>query len=105
MKPIKFKEQNCTYGENQPKYLPLPAFRDENGIVVSCWQLSFKERIKALFGGKIWLSLWSFNKPLTPSLITIDKSDLFLPNEKQDRRTIKRGMKLFKKLLNQNKEI
>ena len=29
MKPIKFKEQNTVYAENQPEYLPLPVLRDK----------------------------------------------------------------------------
>jgi len=56
MKPIKFTEQNCTYAENQPEYLPLPAFKDEQpaGQVVSCWKLSFRERIRIY---EYWLDL------------------------------------------------
>ena len=99
MKPIKFKEQNCTFAENQPEYLPLPAFKDENGVVICCWKLSFRERIKILFTGNMWLSLLSFNKPLTPHRIAVDKSDMFLPDEKQDKRIVKRNLKLFHKLL------
>ena len=102
MKPTKFKEQNCTYAENQPEYLPLPAFKDEQGVIISCWKLSFKERLIILFKGELWLSLMSFNKPLTPSFMSVKKSDMFLPDPKQDKRTVKRGMKLFKKLLKDN---
>jgi len=98
MKPIKFPEQNCTYAENQPEYLPLPAFKDENGVVISCWRLSFRERLRILFKGNIWLSLLTFNKPLTPSIITTDKSDLFLPDEKQDKMILARALKLFNEL-------
>lgn len=80
MKPIKFKEQNCTYAEDQPEYQPLPALKmdNETGDVISCWNLSIKERIKVLFSGKIWLSLMTFNKPLTPSYLTTNKDDLFI---------------------------
>ena len=78
MKPIKFKEQNCIYAENQPEYLPLPAHKDEKGIVISCWKMTFLERLIALFTGKIWLSLMSFNKPLTPSKMSVKKSDIFI---------------------------
>jgi len=79
MKPIKFKEQNCTYAENQPEYIPLPAFRvdEPEGRIISCWRLSFIERIRLLITGKLWVSLMSFNKPLTPSYFTTKKSDLF----------------------------
>ena len=78
MKPIKFKEQNCTYAENQPEYLPLPAFKSDkpDGQVISCWSLSFSERIRILFTGKLWVSLMMFHKPLTPSFFTTKKSDL-----------------------------
>ena len=80
MKPIKFKEQNCTYAETQPEYLPLPAYRqiDTDGIerVTACWKLSFGERIRILFTGKMWSSLYTFGKPLTPSFFTTKKSDL-----------------------------
>jgi len=72
MEPIKFKEQTLTYAENQPEYNPLPAHKDMFGRVTSCWKLTFRERIKILFTGKIWLILLSFNKPLTPSLLKVD---------------------------------
>ena len=79
MKPVKFKEQNVTFAENQPEYIPLPAHKvdEPEGRVISCWQLSFKERIKMLFSGKLWVTLSSFNKPLTPSNFTVYKTDLW----------------------------
>jgi len=86
MKPVKFKAQNCTYAENQKEYLPLPAYKDPSpeGYVISCWQLSFKEKVKLLFGGKIWLSLMSFHKPLTPSFLTVNKKDVLLNESKNE---------------------
>ena len=80
MKPIKFKEQNCTYAENQPQYLPLPAFKSDepSGQVTSCWSLSFSERVRVLFTGKIWVSLMMFHKPLTPTFFTTKKSDVLI---------------------------
>lgn len=78
MKAIKFPEQNVTFAENQPEYLPLPAFKNDSpqGEVVFCMGLSFKERMKILFTGKLWCSLLTFNKPLTPSYFTVNKSDV-----------------------------
>jgi len=78
MKPIKFKEQNIIYAENQPEYLPLPAFKNKSdkGEVITCWRLSLSERIRLLFTGRIWLELLSFNKPLTPSLPSTKKSEV-----------------------------
>ncbi len=78
MEPIKFKEQNCTYAENQPEYLTLPAFKADGpeGLVISCWKLSLIERLRILFKGKLWVMLMTFKKPLTPSYFTTKKSDV-----------------------------
>lgn len=78
MKPVTFKEQNCTFAENQPEYLSLPAlkFDTKEGEVVSCWKLSFIERMRILFTGKLWVGLCTFGKPLTPSYFTTKKSEL-----------------------------
>ena len=40
MKPKQFPESNVVYGENQDEYLPLPAHKTEEGIVITCWELS-----------------------------------------------------------------
>jgi len=78
MKPIEFKEQNVVFAKDQPEYMPLPAFKNNSpqGEVVSCWKLSFKERLKLLFTGKLWVCLLSFNKPLTPSYFTTNKEEV-----------------------------
>lgn len=80
MTPIEFKEQNIIIAKDQKEYLPLPAFIDSGpeGAVVSCWKLNFKERLKILFTGKIWLSLWCFHKPVTPSKIAAFKSEVLV---------------------------
>jgi hypothetical protein len=74
MKPIKFKEQNCVYAENQEPYLPLPAHKhdDEWQCVSSCWGLSLVERIKVLITGRIYTTLPTFGKPLTPQRVEVD---------------------------------
>jgi len=80
MKPIKFKGQNCTFAENQPEYLPLPAHRVDNserGEVIFCESLSLKERLIVLFTGKLWCALLMFGKPLTPSFFTVEKWKMF----------------------------
>lgn len=80
MKPIEFKEQNVDYGKDQKEYLPLPALKLEDGTVVSCWKLSWKEVIKLLFTRKVWLAMLTFNEPLQPTFLTINKKDLFTTN-------------------------
>lgn len=79
MKPVKFKGQNTVFAENQPEYTPLPALRldTDDGQVVTCWEMSFSERIRVLFTGRVWVSLLSFNKPLTPSFLSTKKTDHF----------------------------
>jgi len=72
MNVIKFKECNVTFAKNQPPYLPLPAYRDANGMVTSCWGLGLKERIKVLFTGKMYLNILTFNQPLQPVRLMVD---------------------------------
>ena len=87
MKPIKFTEQNCTYAEYQEEYLPLPAYRnpEPEGHVVSCWKLSLKEKIKVLIHGRVYLSLMTFHKPLQPIIITVEKHDIFIKPEEEEK--------------------
>ena len=66
MTPIKFVGFNCIYAEDQPEYIPLPVFRENDGCVTSCWKLTFKERVRVLFGGCVFLSQLTFNEPLQP---------------------------------------
>lgn len=79
MEVKEFKEQNVVFAKDQAEYKRLPALllEGEAGQVVSCWGLSFTERLRVLFTGRIWVSLLSFNKPLTPQLISTKKSDHF----------------------------
>jgi hypothetical protein len=80
MKPTYFPEHNKVYARNQPPYKPLPVFENKSdlGECISCWKLSFRERLRILFTGMIWQSLLSFNKPLTPSFLTTKKSDVLV---------------------------
>jgi len=80
MNPIKFGEVNVEFAKDQPEYNTLPAFRSDDGIVVTCWRLSFKERIYVLLKGNIWLSMMTFNKPLTPSYMSTKKEDVIVNN-------------------------
>ena len=77
MKPVEFKEQNRTFAKDQEPYLPLPAYQhlDDWKCVSSCWGMNFIQRIKVLFTGKVWVSIPTFGKPLTPVKLSIDKPD------------------------------
>lgn len=74
MKPIKFEGFDCTYAKDQDEYLDLPAYKhnDDVGTVTSCWRMSVRERLKALFTGRIYLSLLTFGKPLNPQILEVD---------------------------------
>jgi hypothetical protein len=74
MNPIKFKEHNKVYAENQEEYLPLPVYEDgeQGGRVFHCWELTFRERIKMLFTGKLWISVLNFGRPLQPIMPMVD---------------------------------
>jgi hypothetical protein len=72
MKPIDFPESNATLAKEQPEYIPLPVHRSADGIVTSCWQFTWLERIKILFGGRIWLSQMTFGKLLQPQKPQVD---------------------------------
>jgi len=70
MIPIRFKEVNVVFAENQKEYLPLPAYRSPEGEVISCWKISTWERLLLLLTGKLWLRQLTFNAPLQPQLPT-----------------------------------
>jgi hypothetical protein len=72
---IEFQGCNVTYAKNQPEYRPLPALVMDDGEIITCWGLSFKDRLKILFTGKIWLNVLTFNKPLQPLLMSVDKPE------------------------------
>lgn len=73
---IEFPEQTTTIAKSQPGYLPMPAhmfFNDSQGRIACCWQLTWRDRIKLLITGKIWHQILTFDKPLQPQLLTVDK--------------------------------
>jgi len=60
-KPINFQESNITLKPARPQDGELPIYLD-NGNSLSCWKLSFNERIKALLFGRIWVCLMTHGK-------------------------------------------
>ena len=68
-----------TYAKDQPEYIPLPVRRDSNGTVVTCWKLSLKERVQMALRGRFYLTLLTFNKPLQPIRLEMDKPAIEKP--------------------------
>lgn len=84
MEAIKFKGANVVFAENQEDYKSLPAMYDKTrheGVVVTCYRLSFIERVRVLFRGRIWLGIMTFNNPLQPQFPTTKKSEVLKPFE------------------------
>lgn len=77
MKPVTFPQALSIFGADQKEYLPLPAYRhkDDWHCVSSCWGMTFKERIKVLFTGKVWVTMPTFGKPLSPVKVSADEPD------------------------------
>lgn len=80
MEPIKFDGVNVVFGANQPEYIPLPAqvnAKVDTGIVLTCWKLSPEELKKVQETGVIWLEMLTFNQPLQPVRLDVDKPDIY----------------------------
>lgn len=69
MKPVDFPGSNRVFAKDQPEYMPLPAFVDENGVAVTCWRPTWRERLRILFTGQIWVGQLTFNNPLQPQFV------------------------------------
>ena len=76
MKAIKFEECNVVYAQNQDEYLPLPAHRTENGDITVCFKFSFDEIIKFIKTEKLYLQILTFNNPLQPIKMSVEKPEL-----------------------------
>lgn len=75
MKPVAFPEQTVVLAPDQKGYDPLPvhATPAPELIMVSCWRLGWRERLKLLLTGRLWLMQRTLGHPLQPSLITADR--------------------------------
>lgn len=75
---IEFPEQTVVIAKDQPEYLPLPAHRfanDPQGRIACCWRLSWRERVSVLLRGIVWHQVLTFDRPLQPQLLTVEKPD------------------------------
>lgn len=76
MKPVKFPEANKTLTKPQSmtdeECGPLPVFNDGE-MSVSCWQMNWRERLAALFFGRVWLFV-CFGRTQPPVGLEIKKT-------------------------------
>lgn len=54
------------YAKDQSEYQPLPVWRDEDGAVLSRWHCTWRERLRILVTGDVYLWQLTFNRPLQP---------------------------------------
>ncbi len=75
MRLVEFPQQTIVIAKDQPEYMPLPAhcFGDAQGRIAFCWSVPWKERVRLLFTGRIWHQVLTFNMPLQPQLLTLEK--------------------------------
>jgi hypothetical protein len=61
----------AVYGAQQPEYLPLPALRmgDAFGTVRSCWSFGWRDRLRVLVSGRVYLDLMTFGDDIQPQLM------------------------------------
>lgn len=74
MSPSDFPQRNAVFGEGQAEYIPLPGYREPGlrGRVTTLWRATWRERVKFLFTGELWLQQLTFNLNLQPLIPAID---------------------------------
>jgi hypothetical protein len=71
MTPIEFPEQTIVWAKDQPPYLPLPAYTNEQETI-SCWRLTWRERLRVLWSGRLWLRQMNFGGALQPQCPSVE---------------------------------
>lgn len=75
MRPVEPPEiqdtQAVVFAKNQPEYLPLPSRVYEDGTVVTEWEPSDEELERLKIGGRIRLTVLTFNRPLQPVILEV----------------------------------
>ncbi len=76
-----------TYAKDQPEYIPLPVLRSPSarGEVISRWVPTWRERLRLLFGGSLWLVALTFKQEaLQPVMLQVEPPE-FDPPEPPER--------------------
>lgn len=76
MEQVDFKQTNNRLSENGKN--PVPVFVDESvGLVVSCWKPTFRERVKLLFSGKIYICMVATKKNVPATRLSVSEDEIF----------------------------
>ncbi|MEP7339353.1 MAG: hypothetical protein ABI977_16570 [Acidobacteriota bacterium] len=65
-----------TFAKDQPEYNALPSFRDDRGVVLTRWSMTWRERFRALFHGNIYLTVLTYGNPLQPVGLSMDPPEI-----------------------------
>jgi hypothetical protein len=66
-------------GKNQPEYQPLPVYYADDGMVLTRWKLTWKERLLCLLYGDVYLFQLTFHQPLQPCSVEIERPKITQP--------------------------
>jgi len=98
MKLIDFPEAHVVVAENQPEYLPMPAyFYEDSHVLTCCWQLNWRERFQLLLSGRIWHSVWCFGGALQPQRLDVAKPEMPMDEARKIQRVSKKTLVLRNK--------
>lgn len=75
------KWDETIYAKHQPEYNPLPSICTAEGIAISRWRLSWRERLRILFRGNLWLHVHTFGQPLQPVLLETTAPEIHLTTD------------------------
>jgi hypothetical protein len=79
MTPTKFPEQNgklVAAPGDEATVLDLPVYRDAQ-YSISCWQMSWRDRLRLLVTGRVWFWAWARTHP--PIYLGAERPDVFPP--------------------------
>lgn len=67
--------------------LPIVMGDGAYGMATSRWNLTWKERLRVLFSGSVWVQQITFKKPLQPLKVLVyepTRAECYLKGEQQD---------------------
>lgn len=77
--------EETIFAENQPEYTPLPAIVGDEGTVLCRWKCSWKDRLRVLFKGNVYVWIMTFNQPLQPIQLETPKPKYVTPFKFKDK--------------------
>jgi hypothetical protein len=91
MKPIRFEGQTVELqkppGMTDEECGSLPILRLD-GTCISCWQMTWKERLKALLTGRVWLGVLSGHTQ-PPVYVTVEQPFTIQKATPEDRKRLR----------------